>query len=139
MSYHLFLDDERKPHNVTWVDIPRVIYEVVRNYEEFVNLIETSGVPEYVTFDHDLCEEHYMHMLKDCQLNSTGQLLFEVANDIQDYDYGPTKTGYDCAKWLADYCVENNLKFPRYNVHTMNPIGGERIKRYIVRVAQLVE
>ena len=37
------------------------------------------------------------------------------------------KTGYDCAKWLCDYCVENKLPLPEYFIHSMNPVGRENI------------
>ena len=41
------------------------------------------------------------------------------------------KTGMDCAKWLVEYCINNNLKFPDYEVHSMNVIGKMNIKSYI--------
>lgn len=129
--YHLFLDDERMPGHVTWVNLPSAVYEIVRNYEEFVQTIETHGVPEFVTFDHDLADEHFKHMLEDMQLNSTRQKMFGVAKNIIDLDYGPEKTGYECAKWLVDYCHDNGVKFPEFTVHSMNPVGTERIKQYI--------
>ena len=79
MSYYLFLDDERIPGNVTWITMPGDrAYQIVRNYDQFVQHITTNGVPDFVTFDHDLADEHYAAMLRDCQLNSTGQLLFAV-------------------------------------------------------------
>jgi hypothetical protein len=37
------------------------------------------------------------------------------------------KTGTDCAKWLAYYCILNGFDIPRYFIHSMNPIGTERI------------
>ena len=129
--YHLFLDDQRMPGNVTWVSLPNAVYTVVRDYSEFIEIIETNGVPEFVSFDHDLADEHYITMLKDMQLNSTGQMLFEVADDIVDIDYGDEKTGYECAKWLVDYCHDTGAKFPEFMVHSMNPVGSERIKQYI--------
>ena len=62
MSYSLFLDDCRMPHQVNWVRIPDVEYEIVRSYEDFVAKIEKKGLPEFVSFDHDLCVEHYKQM-----------------------------------------------------------------------------
>lgn len=47
------------------------------------------------------------------------------------FDYGSEKTGYDCAKWLVDFCIDNKLKFPNYQVHSLNPIGSKRIRDYI--------
>ena len=127
MTYHLFLDDERFPGQVTWVSNPFAVYEIVRSYDEFTKHISTWGVPKFVTFDHDLSDEHYEQMLIDCEK----QLLFSVKQPIEDHDYGPEKTGYDCAKWLVQYCIDNETKFPEYNVHSMNPVGAERIKQYI--------
>lgn len=129
--YHLFLDDVRMPGHVTWINLPDAVYEVVRNYKQFVKTIETHGVPEFVTFDHDLADEHYKHMILDCQENAKFKKLFEVADEIKPHDYGPEKTGYECAKWLVDYCHDNATKFPEFTVHSMNPVGTERIKQYI--------
>ena len=44
--YNLFLDDCR-----SLIDNEII---VVRSYEEFVNKIETCGLPESISFDHDL-------------------------------------------------------------------------------------
>ena len=45
----LFLDDERMPHDIKWAKLP-VIYnwEIVRNYNEFVEYVTTNGVPKFV-------------------------------------------------------------------------------------------
>ena len=75
-------------------------------------------------FYHDLAEEHYEIMQKE----SNGDPIKLIAGIV---DYGPVKTGYDCAKWLVDYCVEKGKKFPDYVVHSMNPPGKERIIGYI--------
>lgn len=142
--YNLFLDDERNPSDVTWKNIPRDRpYDIVRNYQQFVDHVTLYGVPDFVTFDHDLADEHYVHMLKDCQENSTGQMMFEVADPttlfVEDdegglnltFNYGPEKTGYDCAKWLVDYCIDRGIVFPPHEVHSMNPVGAARIHYYI--------
>ena len=44
----LYLDDVRNPKTEGW--------EIVRNYETFVNWIEENGLPEEISFDHDLGE-----------------------------------------------------------------------------------
>lgn len=118
MSYHLFLDDERNPYKVTWIRLPDAVWEVVRSYDQFVEAINILGVPGFVSFDHDLADEHYVKMLTDHDADS-------------EIDYGSEKTGYDCAKFLVDFCADNGHKFPEYAVHSMNPIGSERIRAYI--------
>jgi hypothetical protein len=116
-NYNLFLDDVRLPQNVTWVDLPSdKHYSVVRNYQEFVDLITLRGVPKYVAYDHDLGSAHYGHGLD--------------GDDIP-YDSYDEKTGYDCAKWLVEYCMNKGIKHPSYVVHSMNPVGKQNIIRYI--------
>ena len=114
MTYKLFLDDERHPGQVTWVQFPSGPYEVVRSYEAFKEHIERNGLPEFICFDHDLCDEHYSG----------------------DYRYN---TGFHCAKWLVEYCETNKLKFPDYVVHSMNPVGKENIEQYVEAAKQYLE
>lgn len=108
MSYKLFLDDVRYPSHVTWVEMPNGPWVTVRNYNDFVKHITSNGLPEFIAFDHDLGEEHYI----------VGK---------PKYDEYKEKTGYDCAKWLIEYCLDNSKLFPKYVVHSMNPIGKMNI------------
>ena len=41
------------------------------------------------------------------------------------------KTGYDCAKYLVEFCATNGLSVPQYVVHSMNHIGKENIISYL--------
>ena len=119
MKYHLFLDDERNVSDVTWITLPSKInnhWVTVRSYREFVHTILSFGIPEYVSFDHDLADQHYGHGL---------------TNDAIPYDQYTEMTGYDCAKWLVDFIEERRLKFPEYSIHSMNPIGSNNIRTYI--------
>lgn len=106
----LFLDDIRYPieaHHYTKQDIfLRSDWHIVRNYEQFVNRILEKGLPEMISFDHDLADEHYFK------------------KDSQEYF---ERTGYDCAKWLIEYCMDNYLDLPEFYSHSMNPVGKENI------------
>lgn len=91
----LYLDDDieyRTPPDDTWVRI--------YSYDEFVAYIEANGLPEAISFDHDLGS-------KD------GIVL---------------PTGKDCANWLVAYCIEKNLDLPQYDCHSANPCGWDNIK-----------
>jgi hypothetical protein len=94
---NLFLDDIRE---VEWIyngemrDYLKLPWVTVRTYEEFVKWIEENGMPNFISFDHDL---------------------------------GTEKTGYDCAFWLVEYCMDNNVPLPKYNVHSANPVGRQNI------------
>lgn len=118
MAYLLFLDDVRMPDHVTWAQFPRdELTYILRDYNQFVGHITLHGVPGFVCFDHDLADEHYVAMLAE----SNGEQA----------DYGTEKTGYDCAKWLVDYCADHGKKFPEYVVHSLNPAGKANIIAYV--------
>jgi hypothetical protein len=54
----------------------------VRSYNEFVAWIETNGLPDFISFDHDL----------GLPKKQTEEL-----------------NGMSCAKWLVNYCLDNEL------------------------------
>lgn len=117
MSYNLFLDDIRQPEDVanyTHSSL-REMYRkeewvIVRNYAEFIDYITINGLPEKVSFDHDLADEHYE------PYSWTGSWKY-IEN-----------TGYDCAQWFVDYCLRNNHELPFIYVHSKNPVGKENIE-----------
>lgn len=115
-KYNIFLDDVRHPHQVTWVDLPQKPYSLVRNYQEFVDLITIRGIPEFIAYDHDLSDSHYGDGLHDEDIN---------------YNKYKEKTGYDAAKWLVNECMKKGVKHPPYMVHSMNPIGKQNIINYV--------
>lgn len=116
-GYNLFLDDERSPamagihmklniyYDLTWI--------VVRNYDDFVKVILEKGMPKIVSFDHDLADIHY-----------------DSTTWTQSFKY-KEKTGKDCAVWLVNHCMDTGKKFPKWYVHSMNPVGGPNIASYI--------
>jgi hypothetical protein len=126
MSYKLFLDDVRNPvHCVTYMhhSIGRLnpIYlengwAIARNFESFKNTIESMGLPDFISFDHDLCEEHYKFVVD-----------WDLYYSFSDREM----TGYDCAKWLVGYCMDHKLDLPKFAVHSMNPVGAEKINQYL--------
>lgn len=112
----LFLDDNRKPYDV-FLNTIDPDYEnnsewtIVSNFHEFINFIEKFGLPKLISFDHDLDIEHY---------------LPENQENI-DYDLFKSKTGYDCAVWLLEYCNKNGFEIPNFKVHSQNEVGKENI------------
>jgi hypothetical protein len=118
----LWLDDLRNPYLDLEGRVPKEdgTIEWVLNYEQFVQWIEKFGLPDIISFDHDLADEHYtpQEYWNDYQLSKQYQ-------ESQNYQ---EKTGLDCAKWLIDYCEETNLKLPKYYVHSANPVGADNIR-----------
>ena len=111
--YNLYLDDFRDPPDSAFYKGEAIYnlveWEVVRNYDDFVKIIEEKGIPEIISFDHDLAVSHYELQLP--------------------YDQYTEKTGYHCAKWLIYYCIDNNKKLPaEILIHSMNVAGSLNIK-----------
>lgn len=121
MSYNLFLDDIRMPKQAfsytNRLDYILKNWAIVRNYDQFIDMVECKGLPDLVSFDHDLSDVHYK--------------LYNEKVPIDYDDNNLEKTGYHCTKWLVDYCIDNEKEFPNYMVHSMNPVGAENIIRYI--------
>lgn len=46
-----------------------------------------------------------------------------------DHDLGRLKTGYDVAMWL----VENDIEIPNVNIHSMNVVGSQNIRKLLKR------
>jgi hypothetical protein len=85
-----------------------------------------------VSFDHDLADEHYVEYTAahDPKSSTKGTI---------HYDKFKEKSGYDCAKWLAQYCVDKNLPIPQYYIHTMNPIGGMNIHSILESAKRVIQ
>ena len=120
MTYRLFLDDIRNPIDAYqytgFVPYRDNHWKIVRDYDQFVHYITRNyekhdAFPSIIGFDHDLADEHYGA---------------DVNNDFQE------KTGMDCAKWLVEFCMDNNLKLPDWFGHSMNPAGRENIDNYLL-------
>lgn len=144
--YNLFLDDERFPYiekgrydidEKTFTYLSAYAYSsyepfrtekwvIVRSYDAFVKHIKENGLPELIAFDHDLADVHYI----------------VDENDIDkkiEYDNFEEKTGFHAAKWLCEYCQDNELLFPRYVIHSWNTQGRINIESYVENYIKHVE
>jgi hypothetical protein len=123
----LFLDDIRNPETLfygqagkEWILNPLYVnnseWNVVRSFEAFVDFIEQNGLPDLISFDHDLDWEAY---------------LPENQDEIIEYNKLKVKTGYHAVEWLIDYCKKRNSKFPEYKIHSMNNSGKKNMEEII--------
>ena len=91
----LFLDDERFPQDVTWIQYPdNIEWTIVRNFQDF-NLELAHGDNDYQIYSFD--------------------------HDIQSYIDGREYTGYDCLKCLlsVEAMINNkldNMRITRANI-----------------------
>jgi hypothetical protein len=140
MSYNLFLDDIRKPEHAyiypkrdgsgLIIDarslkrcsgVDDADWIVVRDYNSFVDTIEERGLPDVVSFDHDLHEEHINH-------------YFNVTQDTGVIEYAnlKEKTGKHCAEVFIEKCKQlQPQKLPDVYVHSANKYGAIEIKRVL--------
>jgi hypothetical protein len=118
MKKLLWLDDIRNPFVYDWLlqYAPEFAYGDgetiwVKNYNQFVEWINTNGLPDLICFDHDLSD------------------ITEILNSnlVLASDWGEEKTGYDCAKWLVEYCMDNQLDLPQWRIQSANPVGKQNI------------
>jgi len=118
----LFLDDIRIPKDCANGLVPTHMnkryweggWDIVRSHNEFVDFVTNNGLPDFISFDHDLADIHYS---------------MDFSKSLENQ--GTEKTGYDCAKWLANYCMDNNLMIPQFVVHSQNPVGKQNIQSYL--------
>lgn len=118
--YYLFLDDSRKPSNVNWVALPEnVEWVICKTYYEFVETIRARGIPKFITYDCDLCDEHY-------------QAFFNLKHTYPiHYKEFKTKCGIDCAEFLIAFCKKQDISHPPFVVHSQNQFGGGYIENII--------
>jgi hypothetical protein len=118
----LYLDDVRTPCDPP----PGYVWRIVRNYEEFTEFItelykEEKRLPDLISFDHDLGEEHMDYHLQ----NPVGSVI--------RYEDFSDKTGMHCARWLTDVCERNDISLQniRLCVHSHNPVGATNIQGWL--------
>jgi hypothetical protein len=126
----LFLDDLRIPtdafiyeERVKLIDksgIQNCEWNIVRNYEDFCEFIDTFGIPEVVSFDHDLTTEFTQH-------------YFDVTSKtgVIEYDNLKTKSGKHCAEYFVDKWREAGKPDVKVYVHSANRWGQIEIKNVL--------
>ena len=123
----LFLDDWRFPIKCAEYMYRRGIdckiyheeWIIVRSYGEFVEWITANGLPDMISFDHDLAD------VVELKENLSIEKWFDLENN-KEY------TGADCAQWLINYCIDNNKSIPEFTVHSDNPGGSDNINGKLI-------
>lgn len=134
-GYNLFLDDFRFPKDaycsltgssiVKITGISETGWEIVRNFDEFVEKIESEGVPNIISFDHDLCPK------------ATGMAI-EYIHRKTPFDYTQCeKTGAHAAQFLVDLCEKNGIIMPDHFIHSANPFGVNKIIKILEKTERI--
>ncbi len=119
---NLFLDDYRRPSDVHWVDLPLGPWAIVQSYEEFIAWVLKNGLPELISFDMDLHDEHYPWHPLTKPYFERGEIPYHLYKE---------KTGRDCALWLIDYCKKNKKELPQYIIHSLNTVASEITRKLL--------
>ena len=120
----LWLDDIRDPFEAlpdggSWLVFSPIQHtEVfwVKSYQAFTAWITSNGLPDGICFDHDLGMEVAL------AARATG-MSKRKSRALKKEE----KSGFDCAKWLVEYCLDNKLNLPPYNIQSANPVGKANI------------
>ena len=104
MKNLLWLDDVRDPFEDDWL-----------NFSPIGKNVEVHWIKTY---------DEFVEWINDCGIPDG--ICFD--HDLGDPFDGD---GYDCAKFLCEYCQNNNLQVPPYNIQSANPVGKENIRSYI--------
>lgn len=107
----VWIDDIRDPQEPTWQNWIKKNFGTndfditwIKSYKKFVDFVDKNGLPSNISLDHDL-------------------------GDVEDPNN--EKTGYDCAKYIVDYCMDNDRDIPNYRIQSDNGPGRENIDKYL--------
>jgi hypothetical protein len=106
MKKCLFIDDVRELTDIT--GLPEGDWAVVRSYSEVMSYLLIKGMPDFISFDHDLGDDNYDG--------------YKIAQDLCKCDDAERTKG-------VEY-----LTFPDgfdFSVHSANPVGSENIRMYM--------
>lgn len=127
MKTALYLDDLRSPEKQTHINLSsfdKVVH--VKTYGTFCQWIIDNGLPDFISFDHDLHESHYApieHWVGTYRIwRKENKTIFP--------------NGKDCAIFLVNYCLKNNIQLPTWCIHSNNPIGSYEITEVLMNYAE---
>lgn len=128
----LWLDDIRDPLTDDWLVFSPISqpFKVVwvKTYNEFTEWIIKNGLPDGICFDHDLSDFQAFYNSHPDRLEEELEEAKEQGK-LQEWQtiIESEKTGFDCCKWLIDYCIDNNKTLPKWNCQSANPVGKDNM------------
>ena len=85
---------------------------------------------EYLEIDDEECEVHWAKTQSEFENYIKENGLPDLISFDNDLGIGNGE-GYDCAKWLVEYCLDNNVQCPKWFVHSSNPVAKENIEKLL--------
>ena len=85
---------------------------------------------EYLEIDDEECEVHWVKTQSEFENYIKENGLPDLISFDNDLGIGNGE-GYDCAKWLVKYCMDNIVQCPKWYVHSSNPVAKENIEKLL--------
>ena len=115
MKTILWLDDIRDPYT------GKFSIEVLYLKEEYLGIEP----------DTEKCEVYWVKTQSEFEKYIKENGLPDLISFDNDLGIGNGE-GYDCAKWLVEYCMNNNVHLPEWYVHSSNPVAQENINQLLL-------
>lgn len=114
MKTILWLDDIRNPFIVKeWIYIIQYLKE------------------EYLEIEDEACEVYWVRTQSEFENYIKENGLPDLISFDNDLGIGYGE-GYECAKWLVNYCLDNNTELPQWYVHSANIVAQENINQLLL-------
>ena len=114
MKTILWLDDIRDPFVIKeWIYIIQYLKE------------------EYLEIEDEPCEVQWVKTQIEFEKYIKENGLPDLISFDNDLGIGNGE-GYDCAKWLVEYCMDNNVQLSKWFIHSANPVAKENIKNLLI-------
>ena len=114
MKTILWLDDIRDPFVIKeWIYTIRYLKE------------------EYLGIEDEPCEVQWVKTQIEFEKYIKENGLPDLISFDNDLGIGNGE-GYDCAKWLVEYCMDNNVQLSNWFIHSANPVAKENIKNLLI-------
>ena len=114
MKTILWLDDNRNPFVIKeWIHTIQYLKE------------------EYLEIEDEACEVYWVRTQLEFENYIKDNGLPDLISFDNDLGIGNGE-GYDCAKWLVEYCMDNNTNLPDWYVHSANPVAKENIENLLI-------
>ena len=82
---------------------------------------------KYEIKDSSFLPWHKIEIKTDKYIEATiKQKYFGLKPNYMVFDHDE-RTGYDCAKYVVDYCLQHNCDIPAYAIQSSNPVGKDNI------------
>ena len=114
MKIILWLDDIRNPFVIKeWIYTIQYLKE------------------EYLEIEDESCEVIWVKTQKEFENYIKENGLPDLISFDNDLGIGNGE-GYDCAKWLVKYCMDNDVELPQWYVHSSNTVAQENINQLLL-------